>query len=217
MGAEDEEEAELARWIHNVSTGHATLSEENQARFDALVNRRAWQRRGARERVLEVKAFVEKYWRGPRRDAPDGGPRERMLAKWVENVRARGLEGLDERWRAELEVALDTERIRLTALQAWCAEHQRWPREKAMDDEERRPANFAVDRERRGRPSTLNVRDAFDELRERYAQTAAATRGARDRAEQAQRLEEQRQEQLESAAAAEDDAAADEEEEGAEA
>ena len=79
--AEDEEGAELARWINNVSTGHATLSEENQARFDALVNRRAWQRRGARERVLEVKAFVEKHWRGPRRDAPDGGPRERMLAK----------------------------------------------------------------------------------------------------------------------------------------
>ena len=61
-----------------------------------------------------------------------------------------------------------------------------------MDDQERRLANFAVDRERRGRPSTLNVRDAFDELRERYARPAAATRGARDRAEQAQRLEEQR-------------------------
>ena len=41
---------------------------------------------------------------------------------------------------------------------------------------------------------------------ESFAQTAAATRGARAREEQARRLEEQRQEQLESAAAAEEEA-----------
>ena len=91
--------------------GQNELSEENRARFDELVNRRAWQRRTARERVLEVKAFVEKHGRGPQRKAPDASPREHLLARWIGNVRDRGFEGLDERSRAELEALLDADRI----------------------------------------------------------------------------------------------------------
>ena len=112
-GAEDEEEAELSRWINNVSMCQNELSEENRARFDKLVNRRAWQRRAAWERVHEVKAFVEKYGRGPQRDAPDASPRERLLAIWLGNGRARGFEGLDERLRLELEVTLGKYTVRL--------------------------------------------------------------------------------------------------------
>eukprot|EP00959_Pyramimonas_sp_CCMP1952_P397396 8326750-Pyramimonas_sp.AAC.1 len=51
--AADEEEAELAMWINNVSKGQNELDDDNQERFDKLVNRRAWQRRTAQERVLE--------------------------------------------------------------------------------------------------------------------------------------------------------------------
>ena len=87
--AEDAEEAKLGRWIHNVTEGQNELDEENRARFDALVNRGAWRRREARQRVLEVKAFVEKYGRAPQRLGPDNDPREHLLARWVEHVRAR--------------------------------------------------------------------------------------------------------------------------------
>ena len=123
-GAEDEEEAELAKWINNVSTGHIELDDENQARFDALVNRRAGRRREARERVLEVKAFVEKYGRAPQSSAHSGSPREHLLARWIGNVRDRGFEGLDERGREQLEALLDADSIQFTALEAWCKKQQ---------------------------------------------------------------------------------------------
>eukprot|EP00959_Pyramimonas_sp_CCMP1952_P426964 8942334-Pyramimonas_sp.AAC.1 len=77
-------------WINNVSKGQNELDDDNQERFDKLVDRRAWQRRTAQERVLDVKAFVERHRRGPQRFGNDDDPRERLLARWIENVRARG-------------------------------------------------------------------------------------------------------------------------------
>eukprot|EP00959_Pyramimonas_sp_CCMP1952_P372615 7803021-Pyramimonas_sp.AAC.1 len=85
---------------------------------------RAWRRRAAQERVLEVHAFVEKRRRAPQRFSPDENPCERQPARCV--------------------------------------------------DVRRRPANVAVNRGRRGCASMLNAQDTFDQLRESFAQGAAA-------------------------------------------
>ena len=115
-GADDEEEAKLARWINNVTDGQNELDDDNKARFDALVNRRAGRRREARERVLEVAAFVKKHGRAPQSSALSGSPREHLLARWIGNVRDRGFEGLDEVGRAQLEEVLDADRIQFLSL-----------------------------------------------------------------------------------------------------
>eukprot|EP00959_Pyramimonas_sp_CCMP1952_P376355 7883172-Pyramimonas_sp.AAC.1 len=152
--AEDGDEAALAKWIRRVSTGQNVLSEENRARFDAPVNRGAWRRRTAQECALEVRAFVEQRGRAPQRVSQDENPRERQLqARWVEHVRDRSFQGVGDRWRAELKVALDFEHRRLQAWEAWCEERQRWPREKAEGDAGRKLANLVVDRERGERAS----------------------------------------------------------------
>ena len=196
--AADDNERELAKWIHNVTTGQNELSDEHRARFDALVNRSAQQKQTAQDRVLDVKAFVKEHGRAPHSGRPDASPQERELARWIGNVRDRGFVGLDERLRAELEVAIDSEYIQLCAFEAWCEKNQRMPREKAEDDEERKLANFAANRERGGRPShtVFNALDTFEQLRERFANKEAARRAARERAAQVQRAEECRREQL---------------------
>ena len=212
--AADDNERELAKWIHNVTTGHVELSDEYRARFDALVNRSAQQKQTAQDRVLDVKAFVKEHGRAPHSGRPDASQQERKLALWIGHVRERGFGGLDDRLRAELEVAIDEEYIKLCAFEAWCEKHQRMPREKAKDDEERKLANFAANRERGGRPShtVFNALDTFEQLRERFGDKEAARRAARERAAQVQRAEQCRREQLASAAAAEEEAELDEEE-----
>eukprot|EP00959_Pyramimonas_sp_CCMP1952_P039198 820559-Pyramimonas_sp.AAC.1 len=206
-GAEDEEEAKLATWIDHVTRGQNELDDDNRARFDALVNRPAGLRREARGRVLEVAAFVKKHGRAPQSSSLSGSPREHLLARWIGNLRDRGFEGLDAVGRAQLEEVLDADRIQFRALEAWCEKHKRMPSEKVKDDEERKLANFIANRERKDRPaSSFNAPASFAQLRERFAQSAAARRDAQSREAEAQRLEEQRQALLDSAAAAEEEA-----------
>ena len=84
--AADDNERELAKWIHNVTTGQNELSDEHRARFDALVNRSAQQKQTAQDRVLDVKAFVKEHGRMPHSDRPDASQQERKLALWIGHV-----------------------------------------------------------------------------------------------------------------------------------
>eukprot|EP00959_Pyramimonas_sp_CCMP1952_P269995 5644657-Pyramimonas_sp.AAC.1 len=51
--------------------------------------------------------------------------RQSAGARWVRNVRVRGVECLGEGWRAHLEAALDADLIQAQTLEAWCEKNQR--------------------------------------------------------------------------------------------